>query len=76
MRLCIYAYTSTRYIVLGGALFGPHFTTRGVIAGCPFATTFTRVFTVDGFDTLNLRPSTVLYQYIDDSGISAVEARS
>ena len=48
----------------------PYYATRSIKAGCPFTTTFTRVYTNEPLDTLRLPPTTQLALYLDDPGTS------
>ena len=72
LRVCINMYCEGRHIHMYNMVKGPYYATRGITAGCAFATTFTRVYTIEPLDTLRLPPATQLALYIDDSGTSSV----
>ena len=50
---------------------GPFYALCGIIAGCPFATAYTRVCTIEALDNITLPATVQLALYIDDSGTSA-----
>eukprot|EP00959_Pyramimonas_sp_CCMP1952_P317113 6637183-Pyramimonas_sp.AAC.1 len=51
-RVCLYAYRCGRFMCLGGCVDGPYFARKGVVAGCSMATTFVRVFCMNGYDRI------------------------
>ncbi|CAK0859320.1 unnamed protein product, partial [Prorocentrum cordatum] len=63
---------SARFVYLAGYVSGPFYAVKGVMAGCSFATSFVRVYTIEAFTNL-VYPSNVSFdQHIDDSAVSAV----
>eukprot|EP00959_Pyramimonas_sp_CCMP1952_P334586 7006719-Pyramimonas_sp.AAC.2 len=50
----------------------PVYALRGVVAGCPFATTFIRVTSLEGLGAITWRPFVRYSLNIDDHGIHAV----
>ncbi len=70
-RLCITMYAAPRYMSVQMSLSGPYRASRGVIAGCSFATTFTRVHSMPSLDTLNLVVTVNLDVYVDDFSTGA-----
>ena len=64
--VCLAAYRSARFLVLATVVAPPVFAINGVIAGCGFATTLIRVFTLAALDGLSLPRSISLRVYIDD----------
>ncbi len=70
-KLAVAAYRGPRMLRLGAFTARELYATRGVIAGCSLATTFTKIYTVDGYDYFVHRcPWATLDNYIDDNVIS------
>ncbi len=68
VKLAIAAYKGPRMIRLGAFIARELFASRGIIAGCSLATTFTRIYTISGYDIFVYRcPGVVLDNYIDDN---------
>ena len=76
LRVRINMYRGCRHIQMRNTIKGPYYASRGITAGCPFATTFTRVYTIQPLDTLRLPPTTQLALYLDDSGTSRKDRRA
>ena len=71
-RLAIAGYRAPRHIALEGKLAAPLHASRGVIAGCGFATTFVKIYCADALEAFCKRhPRIKLDAYIDDFAISA-----
>ena len=71
-RLGIDAYKAPRYVQRGGCVAAPLFPSRGVVAGCGFATTFVKIACFDVFTRLQHRHPNVRFDaYIDDITITA-----
>jgi hypothetical protein len=74
-RLAIAMYLQARFFVLNGFVDGPFWASGGIIAGCTFATTLIRVYSIASLDMLCIPPQVHFKLYIDDSGLSATGSR-
>ena len=71
-RLACQAYRGPRFLSLQGVISPGYYATSGVVAGCPFATTFIRINSLDGLDSICWHPCLSYSLYIDDNGLHAV----
>ena len=73
-HLALACYQMPRYFSLAGFAEGPFSPGRGVVAGCPIATTFVRVYTLKGYDGIP-RGLLRFTSYIDDTDLAATGTR-
>ncbi len=72
LRACIATYAAPRMVAMGQYVAKETFARRGIIAGCGFATTLTRVSYIRKFDRLvkDIPEDTKLDVYIDDVALT------
>ncbi len=72
VRMAVAAYGGPRMIRLRDFVATEVYADRGVVAGCPLATTLVKVYTLSAYDELLVRaPSVWFDNYIDDNVLSA-----
>ncbi len=72
IRACLAAYAAPRMISNGSALAKEEYATRGLIAGCSFATSLVKVFYLRKLEKVarDLPRGAILDAYIDDLAVS------
>ncbi len=75
LRMCLGMYAAPRVITMRGRASRQLHPRRGIIAGCPIATTLVMVFCIDPLDRLvaELPRSTALDAHIDDFVLAGIE---
>ena len=75
MNVALNAYRAARFMTSGGMVAAALYAEHGVTAGCHFATTFVKVYTLPAFDRVaEINPLVRFDDYIDDFTISATGA--